>query len=65
MAGTTFASTIGMANDQRKRDNEEVPTSGDNRGAGDADGNKTAGNAKAKGPREPGLPSTDKGGAPE
>ena len=54
-----------MVKDQRTRENEEVPTPGDNRRAGDPDGNKTAGDAKAKGPREPGLPSTDKGGAPE
>jgi hypothetical protein len=52
----------GMANDQRTRENEP-PTPGDNRRGGDPDGNKTAGNAKAKGPQEPGLPSTSKGGA--
>jgi hypothetical protein len=54
-----------MANDREstKPTGASPASPGDNRGAGDLDGNRTSAGGKAPGPREPQAPSADKKGA--
>ena len=43
----------GSATDQERGKRADPPTPGDNRRAGDVDGNQTAASGKARGPEEP------------
>jgi hypothetical protein len=55
LAGIRFASSERMANDRETTTNTGAPpeSPGDNRGAGDLDGNRTSKGGKAPGPNEP------------